>query len=231
MADGKAPVWVRLVRVYREKGLGGVWFGVLSRIGYRRLVLLERRLDEPVIPVGARVQAEIRLLGPDDEASFVALGQEDAVVFRKRLEAGHLCWGAWCSGRLRHTRWYAFRGTYVEYLRCRLLLDDQVSYMYRSFTQPEYRGLGLAPATGSVCLPALRELGCRLVLAGVVPDNNAAFPSALRVGYRRIGVVRAVGAGRRPAIVVSLDRRSSTPAGWSFERLRADAPPGAGRAV
>jgi hypothetical protein len=220
MAEGRAPVWIRVARVYREKGVGGVWFGALSRLGYRRLVLIERRLDEPITPLAPRIAAEIRPLRHDDEAAFVGLGQEDASAFRRRLEAGHQGWGAWCSGTLRHTRWYAFGETHVEYLRCRLTLDADVAYMFRSFTDPHYRGLGLAPATGCVCMQSMRERGYRLVLAAILPDNSSVFPAVLKLGYRRTGVVRAIGTGSRPLIAVRLDRHAETPPGWSVERSR-----------
>lgn len=224
MAQGKAPVLVRLVRVYREKGLGGVWFGTLSRVGYRRLVLLERRLDEPVARVSPRADVEVRVLRHDDEAAFEVLGQGDAGVFRSRLQAGHQCWGAWCAGGLRHVAWLAFREVRVEYLSCRLLLDDDVAYVYRAFTQPSFRRLGLGPATQAVCLRTLHEKGCRLVLAAVLPDNPWAYPPWLMAGYRRIGVVRALGAGRRGRIFVSLDGRSASPTGWRFESRLDDGP-------
>jgi ribosomal protein S18 acetylase RimI-like enzyme len=222
MTEGKAPIWLRLVRVYREKGLGGVWFGALSRAGYRRLVLLARRLDEPVTPVPPRARVDVRLLRREDEAAFEALGQGDAGVFRRRLEAGHQCWGAWCSGGLHHVAWLAFRLTQVEYLRCRLLLHDDVAYVYRAYTEPQYRRLGLGPATQTVCLQALREQGYRVVLAAVLPDNPWAFPPWLSVGYRRIAVIRALGTGPRPRVIVTLDSVPG-PGGWKVERCRGDA--------
>ena len=225
MAYGKAPVWVRLVRVYREKGPGGVWFGALSRVGYRRLVLLERNLGEPVLPVAARADVEVRPLRRDDEAAFAALGQNDARVFRSRLEAGHQCWGAWCSGDLRHVAWLGFREVHVEYLNCRLLLDQGVAYVYRAFTQPAYRRLGLGPATQEKCLQAQRERGCRLVLAAVLPDNPWAYPPWLRVGYRRVAVVRALGAGRWRRIVVTPGERPGARTGWRFDRPGSDVRP------
>jgi len=210
--------------VYREKGFGGVWFGALSRMGYRRLVLLERRLDETVRPVPPRAEAEIRPLRRDDEAAFVALGQEDASVFRNRLEAGHQGWGAWCSGALRYVAWVAFRETEVEYLSCRLVLADDVAYVYRAFAEPRHRRLGLGPATQAACMEVLRGRRFRLVLAAVLPDNPWAFPPWLRVGYRRIAVVRTLGTGRRRRVFVSLDTGSGAPLGWRFERSRRGGP-------
>lgn len=218
MVEAKAPMWARMLRVYREKGLGGVWFGGLSLVGYRRLVLMERRLDEPVLEISPRVDVEIRPLGREDEAAFAALGQGDAGVFRDRLARGHECWGAWCSGSLRHVSWVAFGEAWVEYLRCRVLLDDGVGYSYRAFTHPEYRQLGLATARGTVFMKALQTKGRTALLAAILPDNPGAFAPWLKMGLRRIGVVRAIGAGPRPRIFVRLDRGAAAPVRWRFER-------------
>ena len=221
MATRKAPPWVRLSSVYREKGLGGVWFGVLSKAGYRRLVLLERRLDEPVDVLAPRSDASFRPLESDDEAAFVALGQGDAAAFRQRRERGHECWGAWCSGGLRHVAWIGFREVWVEYLSCTLLLEEGVAYVYRSYTEPGYRRLGLGPASHSRCMQALQRQGCRLMLAAVLPDNPWAFPPWLRVGYRRIGVARAIGSGRTRIVRIDLGGEPATLRGWRLVPSRA----------
>jgi len=218
MAERNTPLWVRVGRVYREKGPFGVWFGALSKLGYRRLVLLEASLEEPVPRFSPRVEAEIRPLVPEDESAFVALRQDDSGMFGQRSHLGHECWGAWVSGRLRHVAWSGLGQARVEYLRCRLVLDERVAYAYRAYTEPAYRGLGLCSATQSACLSALRARGYRLGVAGVLPDNPGAFAPWLRVGYRRFGVVRALGAGRRPRVFVRLDQGGGVTRGWRFER-------------
>ena len=220
--EDKAPIWLRAARVYREKGPAGVWFGALSHVGYRRLVLLENRLDEALPRCEPRIEAEMRPLRREDEAAFESLGQEDPGVFRRRLELGHRGWGAWCSGQLRHVVWFAFREVWVEYLRGRLVLDDGVAYAYRAYTEPPYRRLGLGPATQTLCLQALRGQRHRVVLAAVLPDNPWAFPPWIKVGYRRIGVARALGTGERPRILLRLEHGPGTSPGWRFERLPAD---------
>jgi GNAT superfamily N-acetyltransferase len=218
MAQDKPPLRIRLARVYREKGLRGIWFGALAGMGYRRLELLERRFDVPVPEILPRVEAEIRRLQREDERAFEALGQGDASVFRARLEHGDQCWGAWCSGSLRHVSWIAFRDVWVEYLRCRLLLDDGVAYIYRLFTEPEYRRLDVARATLAACLKALHDQGCTVALAVVLPDNPWALYRWSKVRFRRIGVVRALGTGQRPRIFVRLDRGAGAEVHWKFKR-------------
>jgi GNAT superfamily N-acetyltransferase len=217
MTGGRAPVLARALRVYREKGLAGVWFGALARAGYRRLVALERPLDEPVVAPQARVEAQVRPLDAADADACAALGQIAAGEFRGELERGRACWGAWCDGGLRHVQWVAFTNAWVEHLGCGLLLDGDAAYVYRAFTEPRYRGLGLTPATQAACLPALRERGYRLAVCAVVPENPWAFTPWLRVGYRRTGVLRSVGLGGRRRAWFSSDRGVAAPRRWRVD--------------
>ncbi len=205
MTDDKPAVWIRMLRVYREKGVGGVWFGILSRAGYRRLVVLERRLDEPLAAFRPGAAVEIRPLRRDDQDAFMALGQTSAAVFHDRLDRGHQCWGAWCAGGLRNIGWLAFKEAWVEYLGCRLILADGVVYFYGAFTHPQYRGLGLTATRAAACLRAVREQGYWLALCAVQPENPSAFSPVLKLGYRRIGVLGSVGFG-----------------GWRWSRVRLD---------
>ncbi len=220
MAGGKPPVWVRAARVYREKGAGGVWFGALSKVGYRRLVMLEASLARPVPRLTPRADAEIRPLGPADAEAFAALGQGDAGVFARRAALGHECWGAWIAGRLCHVAWSARAEAWVEYLRCRVVLGDGVVYAYRAYTEPAYRGLGLGTAIQSASLAALRGRGMRSVVAGVLPDNPWAFTPWLRNGFVRVGVARALG-GARPLLFARLGRGADSGGGWRLERSAA----------
>lgn len=217
MAEGKAPIWVRAAGVYREKGAGGVWFGTLSLIGYRRLLVLVRRLDEPVAPLAARIGAGFRQLGPGDEGAYAGLGTGDRATFRRRLALGHRCWGAWVEGSLRHFAWMATGETRVDYLRCRALLDDGVVYAYHAYTDPSVRSMGLSAARQSVCLASLRDEGFRLAVAAVLPDNPFALPPCLKVGYRPAGVVRALGTGPRPLVWSRVDAGRG---GFRFTRER-----------
>jgi hypothetical protein len=104
----------------------------------------------------------------------------------------------------------------VEYLAYRLLLDEGVAYVYRAYTEPGYRRLGLGVASHSQCLRALQHQGCRLVLSAVLPDNAWAFPPWIKLGYRRVGMARAIGVGRLRQVVVTPGEVGSPHRGWSF---------------
>ncbi len=217
MTEGTAPIWVRVLRVHREKGLAGVWFGALARAGYRRLAVLERRFDEPLVAFRPRVEAEIRQLRRDDEGAVTALDQTPGNVFRERLDRGHQCWGAWCGGALRHVEWLAFADACVEYLGIRLLLDADAVYVYRAFTDVSFRGMGFTPATQTACLPTLRRQGFRLAICAVLPENPWAFSPWLKVGYRRIGVLASLAVGSRRRARLRLDGGGRAADGWRLE--------------
>ncbi len=215
MTEERPALWRRVFRLRRARGFGGVWFAALARGGYRRLLIFSKALADPGPPIVARVQAEIRPLRRDDEGAFAALGQEAVEVYRRRLEGGHECWGAWCGGELRHIAWVAFGEAWVEYLGCRLILADDVAYLYRAFTARGYRGLGIAKARWAVCQESLRARRIRLGLCAVVPENREAISTWLDVGYRRVAIARSVGVGRLRRVWLRLDG-GGAPDGWRF---------------
>ncbi len=224
MANGGSSLRLRVARVYREKGMAGVWFGALTRVGYRHLALLERRPEAPIPRVPVRARTEVRPLDRDDETEFVALGREDARAFRARLEGGQVCWGAWNSGGLRHVQWVASREAWIEDAGCRLLLDEGVVYVSRAYTDPAYRGIGLAPATEIARLHAMRERGGTLSLGVVVPENRAVVSLWLKLGWRRIGFIRSLRVGRRAPSVLHVTRHPTAAPGWSVGPRRAPTP-------
>jgi len=213
----RAPLGSRLRRLHREKGVAGFWYLALWSAGYRRLLLLERRLDEaPPLPAAADATL-VRRLRCEDEDGFVALGQEGAVAFRERLERGHEGWGAWCDGELRHVQWLATGEAWIEHLGCRVRLGEGVAYVYRAFTTPRWRGVGLTSAVHARGLAAMRERGSTLALCGVAPGNRSALSPWLRLGYRRIGFASTFGAGRRRLLRVRVATDAGASPRWRIE--------------
>jgi len=203
--------------MYGEKGLAGFWYAALGRAGYRRLLLLERRLDE-ALPLPAADDATwVRPLRREDEDGFVALGQEGAATFRGRLEQGHQGWGAWRAGELLHAQWLATGEAWIEHLGCRVHLGDGVAYVYRAFTAPPWRGAGLTSAVHARALAEMRERGSTLALCGVAPGNRPALSPWLRLGYRRVGFARTFGAGRQRRLRVRAAPGSGASLRWRLE--------------
>jgi len=214
----------RVLAVYREKGLPGVWYAALARAGVRRLVVFERSLAAPLAAIAPPAGVTIRTLGPADEEAYAPLGQETAATFRRRLAAGHECWGAWCEGALRHVSWLAFSEVEVEHVGCRLLLADDVAYPYHSFTQQAYRGRGLSPARQVRSLAELRRRGFVLVVCAVAPENRSAFPPVRKLGYHGVGTITSVRVGAWCRVWCRLDA-GAVAHGWRLDRTLGAARP------
>ncbi len=187
------PLHARLRDLWHSQGAAGVWFTALALSVYRRMLLLERPLDEPIPEYVPRVAAEIRPLTAADEIDYGKLQPHDARRFLTRMELGHQCWGAWCEDGLRHVCWVAFREAWIDYLARPLPLAQGEVYSYGLFTHPGWRGLGLSPARTTRYMSALRAQGYRRVLTAVLPENRMAQSPLLKAGYGRIGVIGCVG--------------------------------------
>jgi L-amino acid N-acyltransferase YncA len=76
----------------------------------------------------------------------------------------------------------------------------------------EARGRGVGRALLEALIPASEAAGYWTLLAGVIADNAPSLALHERVGFRRVGVQRAVGqdANGRWRDVVILERRSTT---------------------
>jgi L-amino acid N-acyltransferase YncA len=80
------------------------------------------------------------------------------------------------------------------------------------YVAAEARGQGVGRALLEALIPASEAAGYWTLLAGVIADNAASLALHERVGFRRIGVQRALGqdASGRWRDVVVLERRSTT---------------------
>ena len=77
------------------------WFGLWGKIAYRRLLLMERRLDEPIRDVGPLIPVAIGLLREEEIEDYTTLVPgADAGDVRSRLVDGQWCFTARLDGRL-----------------------------------------------------------------------------------------------------------------------------------
>ena len=172
------------------------WFQVLGRTVYRRVVVLERPLDQPIRPVTARLPVAVGLLTESELDQYVTFrpGADPAKV-RRRLRAGHQCFVARHRGAIVHAGWAAPRNAWVEYLGCEFPLEPGDVYQFGSYTAPAFRGLDLAAARVTWMAEFLREAGARRLLAVVWPENTQAFRPLEKAGYRVVGIMGSVGVG------------------------------------
>jgi len=182
---------VAVVRLLRR-----AWFGLWSRMGYRRLLLLERRLDEPIRDLGQPIPVTIGLLREDEIEDYTTLVPDaDPVDVRSRLTSGQWCFTARLDDRLIGVRWAGAGPMRLDYLDCHVDLSADEACTYGLYTDPAFRGSPVSP-TGSVAmLRHLRDAGFRRVVAAILPENDASLRSVTMTGYRPYGVIGRVKLG------------------------------------
>lgn len=183
----------RARELQRAEGARTAWFAALGELGYRRLVLLERRLDAPPAPPTAGAALEVAPLAPADcEEYAAARGDGSPAEALRRLRRGERCSVGRLDGAIVTSSWVAFDRAYVEYLDMELELAHGEAYHYDAWTEPALRGAGLASHRLAAQLADLRERGTRAVLATALPENCAGFAPLDRAGFRAVGTLARV---------------------------------------
>lgn len=196
----------RALEVIREQGPRALWFKLWGELLYRRVALFELALDARLPELAARVPLE---MGPyvdgRDDAEYAELSPySDHALTPERLASGHSLFVARSGGRLVGVCWVARGRLWSTYLRREIRLAPDEALTYETYTAESARGLGVGPALRAWVAGRLSEDGCRRLLAAVEPENRPAIRLVEKLGYRRIGTLAYLGAGR---LRIRLDRR------------------------
>lgn len=180
----------RALEVLRQEGIKSLWFKILGETVYRRMVLMERTLDEPITEVSPRLPVTISLLRDTDLSEYTRFRPEiDPDEIRRRLASGQMCFAAWHEGRIVHAAWVATGHAWIGYLAREITLAPDEVYAYESFTSPDFRGQNVAGARSSYMQQALQRAGYRRILAAIMPENKPAFRPVEKTGFRPIGMI------------------------------------------
>ena len=77
-----------------------------------------------------------------------------------------------------------------------LLYRTSEAYLYDSFTDPAYRGSGIAPALGVHVLGEFRRAGVTRAMMAVAPENAANRRARAKTGFRAFGRIDQLRLGR-----------------------------------
>ncbi len=181
---------LRAVAVLREKGLKSLWFKLLGETVYRRVVLLERILDEPIHPITSRIPVTIKLMERSDVDEYCAFHLDaDRSDIQQRLDSGHWCFTARHQGRIVHACWAASQVLWFDYLSREMLLASDEAFVYDSYTDPSYRGLNIAGVRRLEMICFFHGAGFRRLLGAVIPENQPAVRTIQKSEYRPIGTL------------------------------------------
>src|SRR5208283_1712771 len=132
----------RAIAVLRHQGLKSFWFKILGELGYRRMLLFEWSLAQPVSEVTAGLQVRVDVLQESEVHAYLAFRPDTPRrSVTERLRLGHQCYLARHEGGIVSASWTATRPVWSEYLGCKIALAAGDAYLFDTFTLPAFRGL------------------------------------------------------------------------------------------
>jgi SAM-dependent methyltransferase/GNAT superfamily N-acetyltransferase len=162
----------------------------------RRLTLLSLDLPETRLPSEAGVALEFGFLEPAEAVAHHAVRTGSGRPARERLDRGARCFAARArDGRLASVRWIARGDAHIDFLDCTLPLAVGEAYNFDTWTDPAFRGLGVASATGARLNEVLAAEGVRTVVRAVWPANEQGLRNAAREGFTPSGTILTLRAG------------------------------------
>jgi RimJ/RimL family protein N-acetyltransferase len=180
----------RAVRVLREEGIKSFCFKLLGEIGYRRYLLLERSLEEPIPHAETHLPITIELLkkAEADEYSMFRVKVRPSEIV-DRLNAGQWCFVARHEGKLISGSWAGVHTARSYYLNREIRLGQDEVYVYGSFTKPDFRGLFISPTIKVAMMRYFRDTGYRRMICWVSPENRPSLKALQKVGFRPLGIM------------------------------------------
>lgn len=187
----------RALQTLRLEGPRSVWFKFLSECGYRRLLLLERPLDEPIADFIPALPVDVAMLGPGEVDEYLAFRPRTTRGdIDDRLRAGQLCFVARHQGRVVAAAWLTMQPLWLSFLGCRIDVGSGEAHVYDKFTMPAYRGQGIANAVRIYHLRHLQRAGFRRATGAVLPENVSSLRDDAKGGFRAYGMLGRIKIGR-----------------------------------
>ena len=191
-------VWRRGREIVRDEGPSALAFTVLADLGYGRLLLLERFLDEPVSPITPRTPVAFSTLAPAQIDEYLRFhGEFPRSDLEERLARGDEAFVARHDGRIVCTSWTSRTVRFFSTLGCRYTPGPSEVYLYDSFTDPAFRGRAVAPALAVHVLERLRGAGITRVTMAVSVQNLANRRARAKTGFRPYERMDYLRLGRR----------------------------------
>ena len=199
----------RAYEILRQQGIWVLWMKLLGELGYRRMLLVERLLDDRVRFPSSRVPVTVSMLRESEVDEYVAFYPgANPVETRRRLHAGHRCFTVRHRGRLVHTGWATTGRVWIEYLRRHWDLAADEAYVYELFTAPSYRNLRVGVARAAEETRVLRGEGYRRAYAVIWPEDGTAGRHAANGNFRPVGVIGYMKLGRWRRDFMKLDPKA-----------------------
>lgn len=176
----------RAYRVWKDQGPWGFWFRFLETLGYRRVQLWERNLsamppNRPVNHAASELMVT-RLQAGEHDAWLHWRRDVTTEDFHQRIADGDRCWVARHLDQLIACAWVSTR--HGRYLCDRFPLRAREAYLYDMFTDPAWRGRGVAGLLIERMAAQLKSEGFQSLMLAIYPENTAARRAYEKAGFR-----------------------------------------------
>jgi len=163
------------------------------------------QLDD-VIKIQPLLPVTIRRMTPDDiSAMSYIIDEDEATLFRERLEEGKTGFVALDGERIIHYSWLTFKEEFESWLGITIHCGTGMGYSFNLYTLPEYKGKNIAPAVLSEHLASMKENGCHTALTVVGSKNTASLHTVMKVGFQKGPSFRRTIVLRRKSSSVTID--------------------------
>ena len=168
----------------RHEGVRSFWFKLADVLGYRRLFLLRRSLNEPLPHVDCPLPITMEWLRPEGFGDYHSMRPAaDPRELSRRLESGQRCLLARHNKGLVGAMWVVSSSAKIAYLECELPFTASTVYLCEIYTELHCRGRGIAPALTNEVLRRCREEGMQLAIQAILPENRAALRANAKNGF------------------------------------------------
>jgi GNAT superfamily N-acetyltransferase len=189
----------RLVRVFQEEGAGEIWWRILwetQGIVYRRILLMERSLDKPVLEVASRLPVVFDLLKETEIVEYISFRPDaNPSEIRSRWRRGHRCFVGRHAGQVVNAGWVCTSSARIGELAREIELAPDEVFVYDGFTSPHFRNQKIQQARHAWILRMCRDAGFRRVICHVRPNNRTSIRTVEKAGYRCFAVMGYVKLG------------------------------------
>jgi hypothetical protein len=182
-----------------------LYFKVLSKTFYRRVLLFERRFDDPDLPVRAGITLMFGELGLTDVETYLDsragtypkrtrdLTRKDIIA---RFRAGDRCFVAWHQRAIVATSWRSFGQGWSDYLDAGIAMPSDVVYACDEYVDQAVRGRNVSPALTNYIRGCLRREEYQRYVFATLPENLPGLRSNSKTGSGPSGYIGWIGFGR-----------------------------------
>ncbi len=182
----------------RREGARRVLSGIGAELGYRRLLVLERRLD-PVRAPAAAIDLDFGTIDEYDEYSRLR-HDLDPERFERRIRSGAVALCGRQRGEPITVTWAGIGAAPLPYLGAWMRSDSGSVLLFDSLTRPDRRGLGASPALAEWAAARYAAEGRRRIVSAVLPENRRSRRARYRSGFVPIALAVRVGTKPRPLL-------------------------------